>query len=89
MIQQRDDAAILDAIRDELFRLRALPEDVGPLDAIYVGDRQHGNAVLSGHARKTPDYFYFGKATEILERLRGLPDDSGPEAIRSEFGRGH
>ena len=24
----------------------------------------------------------------LLERLRGRPDDGGPEAIRSEFGRG-
>jgi hypothetical protein len=42
----------------------------------------------SGSARRA-DFNYFGTAAEILERLRGLPDDSGPEAIRSEFGRGH
>jgi hypothetical protein len=84
-----DDAAVLTAIREELVRLRARPEDVGPLDAISVQDRGHGNAVLTGAVRRSPDFNYFGAATEILERLRGLPDDSGPEAIRSEFRRGH
>jgi hypothetical protein len=76
------------AIREELFRLRARHQDVGHLDAISVGSRGHGKAVLTGSTRK-PDFYYRGAATEILERLRGLPNDSGPEAIRSEFGRGH
>jgi hypothetical protein len=83
------DAEIIAAIREELFRLRARYQDVGPLDAISVGSRGYGNALLSGSARRSPVFAYFGAATEILERLRGLPDDSGPEAIRSEFGRGH
>jgi hypothetical protein len=56
VIEQRDDDAVIAAIREELFRLRARHQDVGPLEAIS---------------------------------LRGLPDDSGPEAIRSEFGRGY
>jgi len=80
---------VIAAIRDELFRLRARPEDVGPLDAISAQDRGHGNAVLTGAVRRSPDFNYFGAASEILERLRGLPDNAGPEAIRSEFGRGH
>jgi hypothetical protein len=84
-----EDAAALAAIREELFRLRARDQDVGYLDAISAGDRGHGNVVLSGSPRRDPDFHYFGAATEILERLRGLPDDSGPEAIRSEFGLGH
>ena len=83
------DAEIIAAIREELFRLRARHQDVGPLDAISVQDRGHGNAVLTGSARRRPDFYYFGAAADILERLRGLPDDSKPEAIRSEFGRGH
>jgi hypothetical protein len=29
-----------------------------------------------------------GQQKEILERLRSLPDDGGPEAIRSEFAEG-
>jgi hypothetical protein len=76
------------ALRDELSRLRARPEDVGAVDGISAQDRGHGNAVLTGSAKRL-DFNYFGAAAEILERLRGLPDDSGPEAIRSEFGRGH
>jgi hypothetical protein len=86
---QQGNDAVLTAIREELFRLRARHQDVGPLDAISVGDRGHGNALLSGAARRHPVFAYYGAATEILERLRGLPDDSGPEAIRSEFGLGH
>ena len=76
------------AIKEELFRLRARSIDVGPVEAISVADRTHGNALLSGSPRRAPVFAYFGAATEILERLRGLPDDGGPEAIRSEFGLG-
>jgi hypothetical protein len=81
-------ADIIAAIRDELFRLRARSQDVGYVDAIYVHDHGHGNAALTGSPRR-PDFDHFGAATEILERLRGLPDDGAPEVIRSEFGRGH
>jgi hypothetical protein len=65
-----DDTEIIAAIRDELFRLRTRPEDVGPLDAISAQDRGHGNAVLTGAVRRSPDFHYFGAASEILERLR-------------------
>jgi len=82
------DAQIIAAITDELFRLRVRRQDVGEVEAIFVQDRGPGNAVLTGSVKR-PDFNYFGAATEILERLRGLPDNSGPEAIRSEFGRGH
>jgi hypothetical protein len=87
--EQPNDEAIIEAIREQLVRLRAAHQDVGYLDAISVGDRGYGNVLLSGSVRRLPPFEYFGKATEILERLRGLPGDSGPEAIRSEFGRGH
>jgi hypothetical protein len=74
-------------IQQELFRLRARPADVGPLDGITVGDRGHGNAVLQSTARgRRLDWF--GSTEEILTRLRGLPDDAGPEVIRSEFASG-
>jgi hypothetical protein len=75
---------ILDAIRAELFRLRADEASVGPAAAIYVRDRGHGNAVLQGSTRGQ-DFDWFGSGEVILERLRSLPEDSGPEAIRSEF----
>ena len=73
-------------IRAELFRLRARPIDVGPLDAIGVRAEASGHATLLGSLRRHPEFFWRGDPTEILERLRGLPDDGGPEAIRSEFG---
>lgn len=76
------------AIKEELFRLRARPEDVGAIDGITVSDRGDGNPALQGSAKRS-DFFFVGAAAEILERLRGLPDGGGPEAIRSEFGRGH
>ena len=64
------------AIRQELFRLRARPEDAGQVDGITVQDRSHGNAVLAGSVKR-PDFNYFEAATEIHERLCGLPDDGG------------
>jgi len=82
------DFDVIAAIKDELFRLRARSQDVGP-DAIGVEDRGNGNAVLHGVSARRGDFFFPGRATEILERLRGLPDQpehgSGPEVIRSEF----
>ena len=74
----------VDAIRAELFRLRADEASVGPAAAIYVRDRGHGNTILQGSTR-APTFDWFGSAEEILERLRGLPEDGGPEMIRSEF----
>jgi hypothetical protein len=79
---------LITLIHGELFRLRARPEDVGPVEGITVSDRGNGEAALAGSVKR-PDFFYRRPAAEILERLRGLPDDAGPEAIRSEFGRGH
>ena len=74
----------VDAIRAELFRLRADEASVGPVTAIYVRDRRHGNVVLHGSTR-APAFDWFRSAEEILERLRSLPDDGGPEMIRSEL----
>jgi hypothetical protein len=71
-------------IRDELFRLKARPLDVGPTDAIGVRDDGNGRATLQGSVKRQ-SFHWYGDAAEILERLRGLPDDGGPEAIRSEF----
>jgi hypothetical protein len=80
---------VIAAIKDELFRLRARSQDVGPVDAITVVDRDNGSAVLHGSTRRGDFFYWRGPATEILERLRGLPDQpehgSGPEVIRSEF----
>jgi hypothetical protein len=75
---------VFEQIRAQIFRLRARSKDVGPVDAIGVKDRGDGIAELHGSARRA-DFHWVGPADEILERLSGLPDDSGPEAIRSEF----
>jgi hypothetical protein len=71
-------------IRDELFRLKARSLDVGPIDAIGFRDDGNGRATLHGSVKRLP-FDWYGDVAEILERLRGLPDGSGPEAIRSEF----
>jgi hypothetical protein len=72
-------------IREQLKRLRARPEDVGPVEGITVADRSHGNVVLQTSPHNPRRLDYFKNAEEILERLRGLPDDAGPEGIHSEF----
>ena len=75
----------IEAIREEFKRLRATRLDVGPVDCIGVEDRGDGYALLKGSPVRNPDFHWFGRADEILRRLRGLPDDGGPEVIRSEF----
>jgi len=60
------------------------PLDVGPTDAIGVGDGGNGRAEPHGSVKR-PAFDWYGDAAEILERLRDLPDGGGPEAIRSEF----
>lgn len=75
----------IEAIRAELHRLGATyPEHVPAIDAIGVRDDGNGNATLLGSPRGI-DFHWFGEASEILARLRGLPDNAGPEGIRSEF----
>jgi hypothetical protein len=77
---------VIEQIRAELIRLEATASDVGALDAITVGDRGNGNAMLNGSPRRPDRFYWFGNAAEILERLSGLPGGAGgPEKIRSEF----
>jgi hypothetical protein len=73
---------MVEKIRVELRRLYARPEDVGR-DGIQVGDRGHGNVVLSCRSGRAFDWF--GSGEEALEKLVGLPDAGGAEAVRSEF----
>jgi hypothetical protein len=82
------DSDVVAAIRRELFRLRADVASVGPRDAIHVRDHGNGNASLEGSARAPVDFSWFGAAEDILARLSRLPDDAGPEAVRSEFHTG-
>ena len=75
---------VIGAIEDELMRLCARGRDAGPMDAITVQDRGDGSAALLGSVNRE-EFNWLGPATEILQRLRSLPDNSGPEVIRSEF----
>ena len=72
------------AIIRELERIGATRLQVGDAAAIGVFDDGRGKARLVGSLVKGR-FNWFGEAKDILERLKGLPDDSGPEAIRSEF----
>ena len=73
----------IEKIKAELFRLRARVDDVGR-DGIEVGARGDDGAVLQ--CRSGRNFYWAGRADDILQRLSGLPDDGGPEVIRSEFG---
>ena len=76
----------LDDIRRELGRIRATHLDVGGADAIGVRDMGEGYVHLTGAPGGPREYLVgCGEATAVLERLKGLPTGSGPEAIRSEF----
>jgi hypothetical protein len=77
----------IEAIRSELFRIRADAGSVGQTDAIFVKDWPEAYASLEGSPRAT-DFHWFGPALEILTRLSELPDEAGPEAVRSEFHTG-
>jgi hypothetical protein len=74
---------VIAAIRGELVRLGATEMDVGRIDEIRVKDRRKAYAPLEGAPVKNPHFHWFGKATEIYERLSGLqktftPNVHGP-----------
>ena len=73
-------------IEDELRRICARSIDVGPAHAIRVRDDGDGQATLLGPPRDI-DFHWGGSTAKMLERLGGLPDNGGPEAIRSEFAK--
>ena len=75
---------VIEAIKREFERIGATRLQVGDAAAIGVFDDGRGKARLVGSPVTAP-FNWFGEADEILERLKGLPDGSGPEAIRSEF----
>ena len=77
-------ADVIGDIRAELERLGVTYPTVPGLDVIGVRDAGGGNASLAGSPRGK-DFQWFGAASVILERLRELPDDAGPERVRSEF----
>jgi hypothetical protein len=75
---------LIEDICAELFRLGVTHPTVPHIDAIGVSDRGSGKALLSASPRGI-DFQWFDGASAILERLRALPDNAGPERIRSEF----
>jgi hypothetical protein len=50
---------------------------------IVVGNLGDGEVLLTASA--ADNFYWHGPATDVLERLSGLPDGSGAQAIRSEF----
>jgi hypothetical protein len=79
---------VIDRIRQELSRLGARASG----DAAYEGDREmivvgnlgDGEVLLT--ASPADDNFYsHGPGVDVLDRLSGLPDGSGAQAVRSEF----
>lgn len=76
-----DDLARIEA---ELSRIAAGPREVGEEDSIAVNDETDGWASL-GASPARHDFYWYGRAETILERLRRLATDSGPTAVREEF----
>jgi hypothetical protein len=75
---------VIAEIRAELFRLGVTYPTVPRIDEITVTDHRSGNVVLSGSPRGV-DFYSPEEATVIVDRLRKLPDNAGPERVRSEF----
>jgi hypothetical protein len=75
-------ADLIADIRSELLRLGVTYPAVTRADAITVTDHRDGNVAVSG---AEGDDLLFGTAATILERLRALPTDAGPERVRSKL----
>lgn len=74
---------VLRSIEDELERIGA-GESAGPVDSIGVNDEDEGWASL-GATELRHDFYWYGRAEAILERLRSLRTGGGPPAVREEF----
>jgi hypothetical protein len=75
---------VLPAIQRELARLAATSDDVGEADSIGVNGEAEGWASL-GASEVRRDLYWYGRASELLTRLRRLPDGAGPDAVREAF----
>jgi hypothetical protein len=83
-----DAVDVIERIRRQLWRLGARASQdvahVGEREMMVVGDLGDGEVLLT--ASPADDNFYWhGSATDVLERLSGLPDGGGAQAVRSEF----
>ena len=74
---------VLAAIAAELDRIGA-GEAAGPVDSIGVNDEDEGWASL-GASELRHDFYWYGRAEEILARLSPLAAGGGPRAVRDEF----
>jgi hypothetical protein len=78
----------VEGIRRQLSRLGARASEdvayVGEREMIVVGDLGDGDVLLTASPADN-NFYWHGPATEVLERLSGLPDGSGAQAVRSEF----
>jgi hypothetical protein len=74
---------LLDEIETELDRIGA-GDTAGPVDSIGVNDEDEGWASL-GATEVRHDFYWYGRAAEILERLKSLAAGGGPSAVRHEF----
>jgi hypothetical protein len=75
-------ADLIGDIRLELDRLGVTYPTVSRMNEITVTDHRDGNVALSS---ANGGDLQFGTAPAILERLRKLPTDAGPERVRTEF----
>jgi hypothetical protein len=75
--------AVLEAIEAELERIGA-GEAAGEVDSIGVNDEDEGWASL-GATEVRHDFYWYGLAEEILERLQTLAAGGGAAAVREEF----
>ena len=75
---------VIAGIRAEFFRLGVTYPTVPRVEEITVTDHRSGNIALSGSPRGV-DFYSREEATVILDRLRKLPDNAGPEGVLSEF----
>jgi hypothetical protein len=86
----RDDQTVgvdlIAAIDAELRRIGADADTAGLQDSIGVNDERAGWASL-GASEQRHDFYWYGKAGEILDRLQSIDDRSGPGAVRLTFHR--
>jgi hypothetical protein len=75
---------LLRAIEIELNRIGAGPSTVGERDSIWFSDEAEGWASL-GASEQRADFYWYGRAQEIVARLRRVHTDAGPDAVRFEF----
>jgi hypothetical protein len=73
----------VELVERELDRLDAAGEQAGAA-SIGVNDETE-RWVSLGATPERGDFYWYGRADELLERLRALPDGAGPEAVRREF----